>query len=195
MALDDIQRHLAWKLQGIPQDGDLLGAAGAPAHLTYWGDLQCPHCRDFVNHDLMELVQQEVRAGVVTLRYRPLETTTRDRGEFVAQQAAAWAAGRQGRLWEFMETFHLSQQEADSGYVTDRFLRAIADEIPELDLERWERDRRTDLTDHLAESDRQARAAGVTGSPGLVLEADGRRRGPLRPTIYDLLDAVDELLA
>ena len=29
MALDDIQRHLAWKLQGIPQDGDLLGAAGA----------------------------------------------------------------------------------------------------------------------------------------------------------------------
>ena len=38
-------------------------------------------------------------------------------------------------------------------------------------------------------------AAGVTGSPGLVLEADGRRRGPLRPTIHDLLDAVDELLA
>ncbi|HUY59320.1 MAG TPA: thioredoxin domain-containing protein, partial [Solirubrobacteraceae bacterium] len=35
------------ELGGIPQSGTTLGKPSAKVTLTYWGDLQCPVCRDF----------------------------------------------------------------------------------------------------------------------------------------------------
>ena len=34
-------------LQGIPQQGATLGSPSAPVTMTYYGDLECPVCRDF----------------------------------------------------------------------------------------------------------------------------------------------------
>ena len=194
MALDDLQRHLVSSLRGIPQHGDHLGEPDALVTLTYWGDLQCEHCRDFTTGHLMELVHDEVQRGILALRFRPLRTVTRDEGEFAVQHAASWAAGRQGRMWEFMEGFFLSQQKANTGYVSDGFLRALADEVPDLDLERWEQDRRAHPAELLAASEHDARAAGVTGTPGLVLTHGGVALGPLAPSVNAVLDGIDRLL-
>lgn len=194
MALDDLQRNLVSSLRGVPQQGDHLGHTDALVTLTYWGDLQCQHCRDFTTGHLMELVRDEVQRGILDLRFRPLRTVTRDARGFEVQHAASWAAGRQGRMWEFMEGFFLSQQEANTGYVTDRFLRALADEIPGLDLDQWEEDRRAHPADLLADAEHDARAAGVAATPGLVLTHGAVALGPLAPDVNAILDGVDRLL-
>ena len=61
--------------------------------------------------------------------YRSLETDTKNAGgrvEFMEQQGAALAAGRQDKLWNFIDVFYREQGPEFTGYVTDRFLHLIA---------------------------------------------------------------------
>ncbi len=60
----------------------------------------------------------------------------------MAQQVAALAAGRQAKAWDFVETFYAEQGEENSGYVTDSYLHGIASQIANLNLEKWDRERR-----------------------------------------------------
>ena len=81
-------------LRGIPQSGNRLGDPSAPVTVDYYGDLECPVCRDFTLGALPQLISKEVRAGKVKLRYRSLQTATSDPSTFRLQQIAALAAGR-----------------------------------------------------------------------------------------------------
>jgi hypothetical protein len=50
-----------------------------------------------------------VRGGELKIEYRSLETATREPEVFKAQQLAALAAGKQDRMWNFIETFYHEQ--------------------------------------------------------------------------------------
>src|SRR5271156_6022498 len=128
-------------LADIPQSANALGQAAAPVTLEYFGDLQCPFCRDFSLGVLPSLIQRWVRAGTLRVEYRALETATGDPDVFVAQQVAVLAAGKQAKAWHFIETFYDEQGEENSGYVTDSYLHGIASQIAGLNVERWDSDR------------------------------------------------------
>ena len=99
------------ELDGIPQSGNTLGGASAPVTMDYYGDLECPVCRDFTLGTLAKVIADQVRPGTLRIRYRSLETATRNQSTFTTQQAAALAAGRQQRLWQFVELFYRDQGE------------------------------------------------------------------------------------
>ncbi len=63
-------------LNGIPQSGATLGNTKAPVTLTYYGDLQCPICRDFTLSSFPELVSKDVRDGKVKVVYKAFQTAT-----------------------------------------------------------------------------------------------------------------------
>ena len=63
-------------LDGIPQSGVTLGNPHAPVTMTYFGDLQCPICRDFTLGPFPQFVQQQVRTGKVKVDYRSFCTAT-----------------------------------------------------------------------------------------------------------------------
>src|ERR1700685_790661 len=42
-----VGREVDALLAGIPQSGDVLGSPTAPVTLQYYGDLECPFCREF----------------------------------------------------------------------------------------------------------------------------------------------------
>ena len=106
-------------LSGIPQTGAVLGNPNAKVTMDYYGDLECPICRDFtLNGGWPQLVANEVRQGKVKVVYRSFQTATRDVQTFQTQQVAALAAGKQGKFWNFAELFYHEQGAEDSGYVT-----------------------------------------------------------------------------
>ena len=77
---------------GIPQSGATLGNPTAPVTMTYYGDLECPICRDFtLNGGFAPLVANEVRAGKVKIVYKAL----RDRHQ--GPQRLQDPAGRRAR--------------------------------------------------------------------------------------------------
>jgi len=161
-------------LADIPQSANALGQAAAPVTLEYFGDLQCPFCRDFSLGVLPSLIQRWVRAGTLRVEYRALETATGDPDVFVAQQVAALAAGKQAKAWHFVEIFYEEQGEEGSGYVTDTYLHRVASQIAGLNLEQWASDRSDpQLTAEITRDEQAAENGGLTGTPSFLIGASG----------------------
>jgi predicted DsbA family dithiol-disulfide isomerase len=78
-----------------------------------------------------------VRSGKLKIEYRSLETATRNRETFKAQQLAALAAGRQNKMWNFIELFYHLQGQEHSGYVTESYLQGLALHATGLNLIEW----------------------------------------------------------
>jgi protein-disulfide isomerase len=155
---------------GIPQNGNTLGNPNAPVTLQYFGDLECPICKEFTLGALPSIVQQWVRSGKVKIEYRSLETATREPEVFKTQQVAALAAGKQNKMWNFIETFYHEQGEEDSGYVTESYLQGIAKQVPGLDLATWTSDRGEGaLSEQVATDAQAANNAGFTGTPSFLI--------------------------
>jgi protein-disulfide isomerase len=180
-------------LADIPQSANTLGEPNAPVTLEYFGDLECPFCRDFSLDVLPSIIQRWVRTGKLRIAYRALQTATRDPDVFVAQQVAALAAGKQNKAWDFIETFFAEQGEEGSGYVTDTYLEGIASQIPRLDLPRWTTDRKDpELVKEIADDAEAASQAGLTGTPTFLLGASGGAMKRFSPTDQTSFDAAIE---
>jgi protein-disulfide isomerase len=80
-------------LAGLTQIANALGSPTAPVTLEYFGDLECPFCREFTLGVLPSIIEKSVRAGDLRIEYRALETATREAEVFLAQQVAVLAAG------------------------------------------------------------------------------------------------------
>ena len=102
---------------GIPQSGITLGQPSAPVTITEFVDLQCPICRDFNTSTFNQLVANEIRSGKVKMVFRNLQTATGDISTFKTQSVAALAAGKQNKLWNYVELFYRNQGQEGSGYV------------------------------------------------------------------------------
>jgi hypothetical protein len=128
-------------LNGIAQKGTTLGSAKAPVTMQYFGDLECPICRAFTLGALPGIIQNEVRTGKLKLEYRSLETATHEPQVFRNQQVAAYSAGKQSKGWYFIELFYHEQGQEGSGYVTEKYIQGIAEQVPGLNLSQWQTDR------------------------------------------------------
>jgi protein-disulfide isomerase len=182
-------------LADIPQSANTLGEPAAPVILEYFGDLECPFCRDFSLEVLPSIIQQWVRTGTLRIEYRALQTATREPDVFVAQHVAALAAGKQGKAWHFVEVFYAEQGEECSGYVTETYLEGIASQIPDLDLPRWATDRKDpELAKEIASDAEAARSAGLAGTPSFLLGANGGAMRAFSPTGRTSFDEAIEAL-
>jgi protein-disulfide isomerase len=161
-------------LAGIPEAGNTLGSAKAKVTLTEFGDLKCPVCREFALGAERELIAKDVRAGRLRIDYRSLCTATcagRQPGVFSTQQAAASAAGLQGRAWYYIELFYHLQGDENASYVTPGYLANLAKLIPGLNYDRWLADRNSSQLSAKVGADRRAaQAAGFTGTPSVMVQ-------------------------
>ncbi|MHB8241029.1 MAG: DsbA family protein [Solirubrobacteraceae bacterium] len=173
----EIEQRINRLLTGIPQSSNKLGRASAPVRLLWFGDLECPFCREFALGALPSLIQRWVRSGRLQIEYLSFKTATRESKVFQAQEVAALAAGMQNRMWNFLETFLHEQGGEDTGYVTDRFLDGIVRQIPGLNETLWSEDRHNPtLAARVASGLRFAGRAGFRGTPAFLI---GRRGGAL----------------
>ena len=172
-------------LRGLPQSGDVLGRPAAPVTLQYFGDLQCPVCRSFTIGALPSIVQKWVRGGLLKVEYRSLETATREPEVFKSQQVAALAAGKQDKMWQFVETFYHEQQEEGTGYVTESYIQGIAKQVPGLSLSKWASDRNDPALVNQVASDMQAaNNEGLNGTPAFLIGRSGAAPSRLEPTSF-----------
>lgn len=186
-------------LKGIPQADNTLGPPGAPVRMQYFGDLECPVCRQFTLSALPSLIEKDVRSRKLKLEYRSLETATRDSGTFRTQQAAALAAGKQDKMWDYVELFYHEQGEEDSGYVTESYLQGLAQQIPGLNLSDWSEARNDPaFQEQILHDGQAAEQHGFNGTPSFLI---GRSGSALHAFSYTSLTdpssfeaAIEELL-
>ncbi|HEY2571055.1 MAG TPA: thioredoxin domain-containing protein [Solirubrobacteraceae bacterium] len=172
-------------LSGIPQNGNTLGSPKAPVTMAYFGDLECPICKDFTLGALPTLIQKYVRTGKLKIEYRNLETATREPETFRTQQTAALAAGKQNKGWYYIELFYHQQGEENTEYVTEKYLQTLAQQVPGLSLASWTSARNEPGVANAITTDAQAaNNAGFTGTPSFQI---GKTGGALQKLEYSSL--------
>jgi protein-disulfide isomerase len=182
-------------LQGIPQSGNTLGNPNAPVTVTEFGDLECPVCADFAKGIENQLIANQVKAGKVKLVYRSLETATSgapNPGIFGPQQAAAYAAGNQGKAWDYIELFYHQQGQEGSGYVNQAYLNNLAKQISGLNYNQWLSDSHSQsLLTQVSKDEAAATSKGYSATPTLVVSGPKGQTQPIVgvPTSFSQLQA------
>jgi protein-disulfide isomerase len=177
---------------GIPQDGTTLGEGDAPVTVYLYEDFQCPFCGRFSREMFPKLVDDYVRDGKVKL---VSETMAFLGPDSVTAARAALAAGEQNRYWPYYTLLFAHQGEENSGYVTDDFLRGLAEQTPGVDVGKWEGQRAgNSFAKELEAVQSKAQASGINSTPTLVFKGlDGQVKVG-RLTSYDQISsAIDKV--
>jgi protein-disulfide isomerase len=108
---------------GVPQQGNTLGQASAPATLIVYEDPQCPFCRQWNIQTLSTVVNQFVRTGKLKLEYRGVVIIGPDS---VRGLRAVDAAAKQNKLWNLVDALYARQGAENSGWITNSAILAAA---------------------------------------------------------------------
>ena len=155
-------------IDSLRQNGGTIGDEDAPETILEFADLQCPFCRQFTVQEIPQLLEGPVADGEVKITFRNWAILGED-SETAA--AAALAAGEQDKLWNFIEAFYAQQGTENSGYVTDEFLRGIAEDAGVPDLEQWEAERGVERwSEVLKLANDEATELGFTGTPSFAIQ-------------------------
>jgi protein-disulfide isomerase len=172
------------QLDGIPQDGIVLGSPSASVTFIEYADLQCPACRAFGELVLPTVVDRYVRPGDVKLEYRGISFIGPD-----SERALRFvqAAGLQGRLWHLQEAFFRHQGAENSGWVTDDLVRQLTGEISGLDVERLFVDAESEQVEALMrQAATLAQEDQISGTPSVFIQ-----KGVEEPVKLEALSPTD----
>ena len=186
---------IAQQFAGIPQSGNVLGKASAPATLVEYIDLQCPVCRQFETEVMPTIIDRYVRPGKLKVVARPVtvigpDSETGRRGMI--------AAFKQNRGFNFAQLLYFNQGPENGGWLDDSMVANAAASIPGVKVAALQSAAGSKAVQQQAATyDSQAQADALAGTPTLVLGKTGGKLTSLgagSPTVDQLSAAIDQTL-
>jgi protein-disulfide isomerase len=182
--------------RGIPQRGYELGDPEADVMMLEFADLKCPFCGEYSRDVMPTVVSRYVRPGKVRLAFRNLAFIPPD-SEDGARMAAA--AGRQNKLFQYVDLVYRNQGPESEAWLTDAYLRRIG-LAAGLDVRRAFAERGSAfVTGQLKAAKDEAEQAGVKGTPTVLIfragSPDPERLEANEVSVGDVTEALDEALA
>ncbi|RKN08060.1 DsbA family protein [Streptomyces radicis] len=166
-----------------------LGEADAPVVMIEYVDFQDAfsgiHARE--THDA--LVAEYVESGEVRIEFRnyPINGPESD-----SAARAAWAAGQQGRFWEFYAAALAEEFHQGSGRFDEEGARALAEEAGVADVERFAADMESDEAfDAIQRDADEGFDLGVTSTPSFMI--NGQAIEGARP-VDEFRELLDQLI-
>jgi len=170
---------------GIPQQGTTLGAPSAPVTLVQFEDMQCPVCREYQEDGFSGVVDEYVRPGKVKLRFAGLAFLGSDSEKALSH---VLAAGKQGKLWQYVDALYANQGAENSGWVTDELLERLAGDVG-LDWARLQQDAASSEVKQEAQaSAAEAARLQVPGTPSFFVQIGNGQPYHVQPNSF----AIDE---
>lgn len=155
-------------------EGNRIGDADAPVHLVVYEDFQCPHCLDFTANIAPVLLDEFVTEGELLLEVRHFPVLgNASAGAAVASECAI----EQGEFWEYHRQLFLLQATGEA-FTADAF-EAIAGDMGLNDEAFAECLRGEEALGTVSEQAQQAQSAGITGTPGFLLNDEPLTGGSL----------------
>jgi len=174
---------------GIPQQGNVLGKATAPATLVEYIDLQCPFCRDFETGVMPTLIDRYVRTGKLKVIARPVSVIGPDSERGRRAMVAAFA---QNRGFNFSQLLYFNQGPENGGWLDDSMVADAAASIPGVHVKQLQDASGSKaVADQATQFDHQAQADQLAGTPTILV---GKSGGPLQKAEVSLSN-IDALSA
>ncbi|MFZ3554921.1 DsbA family protein [Streptomyces sp. BH055] len=164
-ANDELTAKLTKLARRDAKDPLAQGRADAPVVLIEYADFKCGYCGKFARDTEPDLVKKYVDDGTLRIEWRNFPIFGAD-----SQSAAraAWAAGEQGRFWQFHKAAYADGAK-DKGFGADR-LDALAREAGVKDLDRFRTDREGKAAQAAVKQDSdEAYALGATSTPSFLI--------------------------
>ncbi|KOG09485.1 MULTISPECIES: DsbA family protein [Streptomyces] len=142
-----------------------LGRADAPVVLVEYADFKCGYCGKFARDTEPVLVRKYVENGTLRIEWRNFPIFGEE-SEAVAR--ASWAAGQQGRFWEFHKAAYADGAK-EKGFGKDR-LAALAQEAGVPDAARFAKDTESQAAREAVRKDQeQGYELGATSTPSSLV--------------------------
>ncbi|MEV0317642.1 DsbA family protein [Streptomyces sp. NPDC050658] len=141
------------------------GRADAPVVMIEYADFKCGYCGKFARDTEPELVKKYVEDGTLRIEWRNFPIFGED-----SERAArgAWAAGKQGRFWQFHEAAYADGAK-EKGFGDDR-LKELAKEAGVKDVDRFVSDAASDGAVAAVKKDQEeAYGLGATSTPSFLV--------------------------
>ena len=123
-AASSISFNLATSL--LADSPPTLGSPNAPVTIVEFGDYQCPTCDEWYRSQEAQLVQNLVTTGKAKLVWRDFDYYGPDS---VSASEAAYAAGEQGKFWQFHDLLFQSQQTPNNGWASKQNMEMFARQL------------------------------------------------------------------
>ncbi|MFD4632301.1 DsbA family protein [Streptomyces sp. NPDC058284] len=141
------------------------GRADAPVVMVEYADFKCGFCGKFARDTEPGLVKKYVDDGTLRIEWRNFPIFGKD-----SERAArgAWAAGRQGRFWQFHEAAY-AEGSKEKGFGDDR-LKELAQEAGVKDVGRFVTDAGSDAAgDAVRKDQEEAYGLGAASTPSFLI--------------------------
>lgn len=151
-------QQLATNPQAVIGDSPTTGANSAKIILVEFSDFECPFCGEAYKtlKEFMAKHQDEVK---LVYKHFPLSAI---HPEALPAAKAAWAAGQQGKFWEYQDALFTNQQQLGEGFYVATARRL------NLNVEKFNRDRQQ--ADAAIQKDIDlAEKLGIEGTPFFVM--------------------------
>ena len=116
--------NVAKMLNGIPQNGQVLGSAKAPISIVEYMDYKCPVCGAASHNLVPPLINDYVRTGKATIEVRPVHVIQGNQSETAALSGLATAP--QNLMWNFTELILRNQGSELDPWLTQGVLNDAA---------------------------------------------------------------------
>ncbi|MFF3754233.1 DsbA family protein [Streptomyces sp. NPDC002018] len=142
-----------------------VGRTDAPVVMVEYADFKCGYCGKFARDSEPALIKKYVGDGTLRIEWRNFPIFG---NQSEAAARAAWAAGRQGRFWEFHAAAY-AKGSKEKGFAVER-LDQLAREAGVKDISRYRDDRESDAAEASVRKDlAEAYGLGATSTPSFVV--------------------------
>jgi protein-disulfide isomerase len=146
----------------VSPQNPVLGSKTASYAIFEFGDFQCPSCDYWFKTQEPSIVQSLVDSGKAKLVWR--DFIIYDSDSRIAA-SAAYAAGEQGKFWEFHDLLYANQGQANSGWITQQLMISFAQRLG-LNLTAFTQSMNSGKYNSLIDSNFQAgQQLGIQGTP------------------------------
>ncbi len=150
------------------EEGDpALGTPDAPVTIVEFSDYQCPHCRDFSQGTLAEIIKNYVTSGKVRYVHKDMAILG-EQSQWAAQ--AAHCAADQGHFWEYHELLFQKQSGRNQGAFSRDNLKKYAADLG-LDTEAFSQCLdQNKYSQRVVQETQEGKQRGVEGTPSFFVD-------------------------
>lgn len=165
-----------------------LGDPDAPVVMLEYADFQCAFCGIYARDTRPQLLEEYVDEGVLRVEFRnfPVYGPESD-----TAARASWAAGEQGRFWEFYDAVFAEEFHRDSGRLAEDGAVRLAEQAGVPDLERFRADLESEEAgEAVARDAEEAYELGVTTTPAFLINGHPLVGSQPADAFRELIDAL-----
>lgn len=161
------------------------GASEQKIVLLEFSDFQCPYCAE-AHSRLKQFMANHQHDVTLVYKHLPLSAI---HAEAMPSAKAAWAAGQQGKFWQYHDALFDQQKKLGEALYVETAKKL------NLDLEKFNRDRNGDAASQAIQQDIAiAQKIGITGTPFFVMNGEAFSGAVELSDLEDVLTRVSKSL-